>query len=61
MEKWYQGKWSTTMLANYFWTLARNAPEQLHEREAKRSRKEKRTFIVTGPMYVFLKYIINIC
>ena len=29
MEKTYQGKWSSSMLADYCWTLARNAPEQL--------------------------------
>jgi len=39
MEKRYQGKWSTSMLADYCWTLGRNAPEQLHKRQAKRSRK----------------------
>ena len=39
MEKRYQGKWSTSMLADYCWTLIRNAPEQLHKRQAKRSRK----------------------
>ena len=39
MEKRYQGKWSTPMLAGYGWTLARNAPEELQKRQAKRSRK----------------------
>ena len=39
MEKRYQGKWSTSTLADYSWTLVRNAPEQLHKRQAKRSRK----------------------
>jgi hypothetical protein len=39
MEKRYQGKWSTSMLADYCWTLTRNAPEQLHKRQAKRSCK----------------------
>jgi hypothetical protein len=39
MEKGYQGKWSTSMLAEYCWTLTRNAPEQLHERQAKRSHR----------------------
>jgi len=27
MEKRYQGKWSTSILGDYCWTLARNAPE----------------------------------
>jgi len=31
MEEKYQGKWSTSMLADYSWTLVRNAPEQLHK------------------------------
>jgi len=39
MEKRYQEKWFTSMLADYCWTLVRNAPEQLHKRQAKRSRK----------------------
>ena len=39
MEKRYEGKWSNFMLADYCWTLARNAPERLHKRQAKRSRK----------------------
>jgi hypothetical protein len=39
MEKRYQGKWSTSMLADYCWTLTRNAPEQLHKRQAKRGHK----------------------
>jgi hypothetical protein len=39
MEKRYQGKWSTSTLADYCWTLIRNAPEQLHKRQTKRSRK----------------------
>jgi len=39
MEKGYLGKRSTSMLADYCWTLIRNAPEQLHKRQAKRSRK----------------------
>jgi len=30
MEKQYQGKWSTSLLADYCWALSRNAPEQLH-------------------------------
>jgi len=38
-EKRYQGKWSTSMLVEYCWTFAKNGPEQLHKRQAKRSRK----------------------
>ena len=39
MEKRYQEEWSTYMLTDYCWTLVRNAPEQLHKRQAKRGRK----------------------
>jgi hypothetical protein len=61
MEKRYQGKWSTSMLADYCWMLTRNAPEQLHKRQAKQSREYKRTFILKCLMYIFLKCIINVC
>jgi hypothetical protein len=27
MEKWYQGKWSLSMLADYCWTLKRDVPQ----------------------------------
>ena len=39
MEKRNQGKWSSSMFADYCWTLVRNAPEQLHKRQANRRRK----------------------
>jgi hypothetical protein len=39
MEKLYKGKWSNSMLAEYCWKLIRNAPQQLHKRQAKRIRK----------------------
>jgi hypothetical protein len=39
MEKRDQGKWSTSMLADYCWTLAIHAPEQLHKQQAKQCRK----------------------
>jgi hypothetical protein len=61
MEKRYQWNWSTPMLANCCWTLASNAPEQLHKRQAKRSDKQKQPFIVTCLTYLFLKHIINVC
>ena len=38
IEKRYQGKWSTTMLADYCWTLSRDAPEQQYKRQAKKSK-----------------------
>ena len=39
MEKRYQGKQSNSMLADYCWKFSRNAPEQLHKRQARRSHK----------------------
>jgi hypothetical protein len=27
MEKWYQGKWISSMLANYCWTVNRDVPD----------------------------------
>ena len=32
MEKRYQGKWNCAMLADYFWTLARDAPTMEYKR-----------------------------
>lgn len=39
MEQRYQGKWSTSMLADYCWTISRDAPQVHYKRQAKRSRK----------------------
>lgn len=38
MEKRYQGKWNPSMLADYCWTLVRDAPETIYKRVAKRQR-----------------------
>ena len=38
MEKRYQGKWNCAMLADYCWTLARDAPAMEYKRQAKRGR-----------------------
>ena len=54
-EERYEGKWSTSMLADCCWMLVRNAAE-LHKQHVKRSRKRKWTFIVTCLMHIFLKY-----
>jgi len=43
MEKRYQGKWNSAMLANYCWTLARAAPTMECKRQAKR--KKNRDFV----------------
>ena len=41
MEKRYQGKWNCAMLADYCWTLARNAPTVEYKRQAKRKGGKK--------------------
>ena len=38
MEKRYQGKWNTTMLADYCWTLTRDDSSACYKRQAKRQR-----------------------
>jgi hypothetical protein len=38
MEKRYQGKWNCAMLADYCWTLAKNAPTMECKRQAKRKK-----------------------
>jgi hypothetical protein len=35
MEKRYQGKWNCAMLADYCWTLTRDAPTMEYKRQAK--------------------------
>jgi len=34
MEKQYQGKWISSMLANYCWTLKRNVPDAKYRRKS---------------------------
>ncbi|GBN52428.1 hypothetical protein AVEN_218496-1 [Araneus ventricosus] len=41
MEKRYQGNWSTTKLADYCWTLIRDAPHIDYNRQSKRNRKSE--------------------
>ena len=38
MEKRYEGKWNCAMLADYCWTLARDAPTTEYKRQAKRKK-----------------------
>lgn len=40
MEKRYQGKWTSAMLADYCWTCIRDAPEVTYKRQAKKRKKE---------------------
>jgi len=39
MEERYQGKWNCAMLADYCWTLARDAPTMECKRRAKRKKR----------------------
>jgi hypothetical protein len=34
LEKWYQGKWSLSMLADYCWTLNRDVPQATYSRKS---------------------------
>jgi hypothetical protein len=34
MEKWYQGKWSLSMMADYCWTLKRDVPQVTYSRKS---------------------------
>lgn len=38
MEQRYQGRWNEAMLADYCWSVCRDAPEVFHKRQAKRQR-----------------------
>jgi len=38
MEKRYQGKWTSSMLADYCWTLKRNVPQANYLRKSEASR-----------------------
>ena len=38
MEKWYQGKWSPSMLADYCWTITKDVPDIEYKRQAKKHR-----------------------
>mgnify|MGYP003623502640 CR=1 FL=1 len=35
MEKRYQGKWNPNMLADYCWTIKRDAPQAKYKRKSK--------------------------
>ena len=38
MKKGYQGRWSPSTLADYYWTLALDQPDLSYSRKAKRKR-----------------------
>ncbi|GBO39306.1 hypothetical protein AVEN_144080-1 [Araneus ventricosus] len=41
MEKRCQGNWTSAMLADYCWTLIRDAPHVHYKRQAKRNQKSE--------------------
>jgi len=41
MEKRYEGKWNCALLADYRWTVARDAPTMEYKRQAKRGKKNR--------------------
>ncbi|KAJ4436765.1 hypothetical protein ANN_16897 [Periplaneta americana] len=41
MEQRYQGRWNETMVADYCWSLHRDAPELTYKRQAKRRRSHE--------------------
>ena len=43
MEQRYQGHWNEAMLADYCWSVCRNAPEFTYKRQAKRTRSHEAT------------------
>jgi hypothetical protein len=38
MEKRYQGKWSSSMLTDYCWTVTKDSPGLAYKRQAKKQR-----------------------
>ena len=55
MEKRYQGKWNCAMLANYCWTLARDAATMEYKRQAKwgggeKKRRKKILFVLNNEL-----------
>ena len=50
MEKRYQGKWNCAMLADYCWTLARDAPTIEYKRDAKRQKKRDFLFALNNEL-----------
>jgi hypothetical protein len=50
MEKRYQGKWKCSVLADYCWTLARDAPTMEYKRQAKREGGRKKKFVLNNEL-----------
>jgi len=50
MENRYQGKWNCAMLADYCWTLARDAPTIEYKRQAKRKKKYMILFVLNNEL-----------
>jgi hypothetical protein len=49
MEKRYQGEWNCVMLADYCWTLGRDAPTMENKRQGRR-KKEKKKFALNNEL-----------
>jgi hypothetical protein len=65
MEKRYQGKWNCAMLADYCWTLARDASTMENKRQAKRQKKYMIFFVLNNALTRkrlcrCLIYVVNI-
>ena len=50
MEKRYQVKWNCAMLADYYWTLARDAPTMEYKRQAKRKKNYMILFVLNNEL-----------
>jgi len=50
MEKRYQGNWNCAMLADYCWTLARDAPAMEYKRQAKRGGESMILFVLNNEL-----------
>ncbi|GBL94397.1 hypothetical protein AVEN_7369-1 [Araneus ventricosus] len=57
MDKRYQGNWSTAVLAEYCWTLVRDAPHVHYKRQAKRNRKSEAYYGIPNMYYNICAYI----
>jgi len=48
MEERYQGKWNCAMLADYCWTLAKDAPTMKYKQQAKRKKNYTILFVLNN-------------
>jgi hypothetical protein len=50
VEKRYQVKWNCAMLADYRWTLARDAPTMQYKRQTKRKKNYMILFVLNNDL-----------